>query len=85
MRTQDVTNILGINKRQLRYWNELGLFNPYLKSSGRGVDAQFNTENLVHIYIIRELIDSGLSTKTIDLIMQKVRRYDLNELSSFLF
>jgi DNA-binding transcriptional MerR regulator len=81
LKTDKVLKLVEIDKRKLRYWCDLHLVKPYLKSTGKGVHAEFDLENIVHLYIIRELSESGLTTKAIQNIMNEVRKHDINTLS----
>ena len=78
--TEEVLKVSKINKRSLQYWRHLKLIKPHGKPLKRGMNAVFNLENLVHIYIIRELIESGLNTKLIKNIMMEINKCDVDQL-----
>jgi len=80
LKTEEIAKLANVNKRKLRYWVDLKLVKPYRESHGKGITAEFSIENLVHLYIIRELSDSGLKTTTIKSIMNEVRKCDFNSL-----
>lgn len=81
LKTDEVIKLVDIDRRKLRYWRDLHLVEPFLESTGKGVHAEFNLENIIHLYIIRELAESGLTTKAIQTIMNEARQHDIDTLS----
>lgn len=58
--TGEVTKALGITRRMLIHYEELGLVTPACKHDNRGY-RYYSADNIVHIRLIRTLQDLGLS------------------------
>lgn len=69
--------IVGITYRQLDYWARTGLVRPGLRDAqGSGTQRLYSFRDLVHLRVIRNLLDAGVS-------LPKIRRaiqYIANEL-----
>jgi DNA-binding transcriptional MerR regulator len=62
-RTRDVVQILGISRRQLRYWSQTDLVVP--SSQTPGGHARYSFEDLVALKAAKRLIDAGVSVQRI--------------------
>ena len=56
----EVTKALGVTRRMLINYEELGLLTPAVRHDNRGF-RYYSADNMVHIRIIRTLQDLGLS------------------------
>jgi DNA-binding transcriptional MerR regulator len=55
-------SIVGITYRQLDYWARTGLVKPELREAkGSGTQRMYSFRNLVHLRVIRSLLDAGVS------------------------
>ncbi len=55
-------SIVGISYRQLDYWARTGLVRPGLKEAqGSGTQRLYSFLDLVHLRVIRNLLDAGVS------------------------
>jgi DNA-binding transcriptional MerR regulator len=59
----------GCSARQLRYWDQIGLVEPSVQSTGGrpGVPRLYSFRDLVALRVVKSLIDGGMS-------LQRVRR-----------
>jgi DNA-binding transcriptional MerR regulator len=59
----------GCSARQLRYWDQIGLVQPSVQSTGGrpGVPRLYSFRDLVALKVVRSLLDNGMS-------LQRVRR-----------
>jgi DNA-binding transcriptional MerR regulator len=62
-RTGQVTRILGVTQRQLRYWAETGLVAPSARTPGG--HHRYTFEDLVALRAAKQLIDAGVSVQRI--------------------
>ena len=70
-------SIVGITYRQLDYWARTGLVRPELKEAkGSGTQRMYSFANLVHLRVIRNLLDAGVSLPKI----RKAIRYISDQL-----
>jgi len=63
------TKFTGCTPRQLRYWDEIGLVEPSVQSTGGrpGVPRLYAFRDLIALKIVKSLMDGGMS-------LQRVRR-----------
>jgi len=63
------TKFTGCSPRQLRYWDQIGLVNPSVQSTGGrpGVPRLYSFRDLVALRVVKSLLDNGMS-------LQRVRR-----------
>lgn len=63
------TRFTGCTPRQLRYWDQIGLVQPSVQSTGGrpGVPRLYSFRDLVALRVVKALIDGGMS-------LQRVRR-----------
>lgn len=72
-------SIVGISYRQLDYWARTGLVKPGLKEAkGSGTQRLYSFLDLVHLRVIRNLLDAGVSLPKI----RKAIRYIAEELKT---
>ena len=72
-------SIVGITYRQLDYWARTGLVRPGLKEAkGSGTQRLYSFRDLVHLRVIRNLLDAGVSLPKI----RKAIRYIADELKT---
>ncbi len=71
-RTRDVVQILGISRRQLRYWSQTDLIVP--SSQTPGGHARYTFEDLVALKAAKRLIDAGVSVQRIRKSIRALRR-----------
>ena len=72
-------SIVGITYRQLDYWARTGLVRPGLKEArGSGTQRLYSFRDLVHLRVIRSLLDAGVSLPKI----RKAIRYIADELKA---
>lgn len=72
-------SIVGITYRQLDYWARTGLVRPGLKEAhGSGTQRMYSFRDLVHLRVIRNLLDAGVSLPKI----RKAIRYIADELKT---
>ena len=70
-------SIVGITYRQLDYWARTGLVRPGLKEAkGSGTQRLYSFRDLVHLRVIRSLLDAGVSLPKI----RKAIRFIADEL-----
>jgi DNA-binding transcriptional MerR regulator len=70
-------SIVGITYRQLDYWARTGLVRPELREAkGSGTQRMYSFANLVHLRVIRSLLDAGVSLPKI----RKAIRYITDQL-----
>ncbi len=61
-------SIVGISYRQLDYWARTGLVSPELREAkGSGTQRMYSFKNLVHLRVIKNLLDAGVE-------LQKIRK-----------
>ncbi|HJR19728.1 MAG TPA: MerR family transcriptional regulator [Actinomycetota bacterium] len=61
-RGPQVCKIVGITYRQLDYWARTSLVEPSVKPAvGSGSQRQYNFTDIVHLKIIKNLLDAGVS------------------------
>ncbi|MCH2171675.1 MerR family transcriptional regulator [Myxococcota bacterium] len=70
-KTRDVTQILGISRRQLQYWSKTDLVRPSAQTPGG--HARYRFEDLVALKAAKRLIDAGVSVQRIRRSIQKLR------------
>jgi len=63
------TKFTGCSPRQLRYWDQIGLVQPSVQSTGGrpGVPRMYSFRDLVALKVVKSLLDNGMS-------LQRVRR-----------
>ena len=71
-RAKDVIQILGISRRQLRYWSQTDLIVP--SSQTPGGHARYTFEDLVALKAAKRLIDAGVSVQRIRKSIRALRR-----------
>jgi DNA-binding transcriptional MerR regulator len=71
-RTRDVVQILGISRRQLRYWSQTDLIVP--GSHTPGGHARYTFEDLVALKAAKRLIDAGVSVQRIRKSIRALRK-----------
>lgn len=72
-------SIVGITYRQLDYWARTGLVRPGLREAkGSGTQRLYSFRDLVHLRVIRNLLDAGVSLPKI----RKAIRYIAAELKT---
>ncbi len=65
-RAPQVCRLIGISYRQLDYWARTGLLRPSLQeASGSGSQRRYSFDDLVHLRVIKSLLDAGMSLKKI--------------------
>lgn len=70
-------SIVGITYRQLDYWARTGLVTPGLREAkGSGTQRLYSFRDLVHLRVIRNLLDAGVTLPKI----RKAVMYIANEL-----
>jgi len=57
--------IAGISYRQLDYWARTGLFTPTEQASGSGSRRQYSFNDLVHLRVIKKMLDSGMKLQEV--------------------
>ena len=71
--------IVGISYRQLYYWARTGLVRPELREAqGSGTQRLYSFRDLVHLRVIRSLLDAGVALPKI----RKAIRYIADELKT---
>lgn len=71
--------IVGITYRQLDYWARTGLVSPELREAkGSGTQRLYSFRNLVHLRVIRNLLNAGVTLPKI----RKAIAYIANELNT---
>jgi DNA-binding transcriptional MerR regulator len=74
-------SIVGISYRQLDYWARTGLVSPELREAkGSGTQRLYSFRDLVHLRVIRNLLDAGVSLPKI----RKAIQYIADELRTSL-
>jgi DNA-binding transcriptional MerR regulator len=74
-------SIVGITYRQLDYWARTGLVVPsHREAKGSGTQRLYSFRDLVHLRVIRNLLDAGVSLPKI----RKAIRYIADELKTSL-
>ncbi|MBT40262.1 MAG: hypothetical protein CL938_17140 [Deltaproteobacteria bacterium] len=70
--TKDVVELLGISRRQLRYWNQTDLVSPSSKTPGG--HGRYRFEDLIALRAAKRLIDAGVSVQKIRNSIAALRR-----------
>ncbi len=67
--SHQASRLTGCTPRQLRYWDQIGLVQPSVQSTGGrpGVPRLYSFRDLVALRVVRSLLDGGMS-------LQRVRR-----------
>jgi len=68
----EVSRLLGISRRQLRYWAQTDLVQPGAKT--RGGHSRYTFEDLVALQTAKRLIDAGVSVQRIRRSIRALRR-----------
>jgi DNA-binding transcriptional MerR regulator len=71
-RSGEVTQILGISRRQLHYWARTGLVRP--SSRTRGGHHRYRFQDLVALKTAKRLIDAGVSVQRIRRSIEALQR-----------
>jgi DNA-binding transcriptional MerR regulator len=64
---------LPVSERSLRYWNVLGLLNPWQNRPGRGVPRFYGKSDLLEIAVLREMQERMVATNVLGEAIQKLR------------
>jgi DNA-binding transcriptional MerR regulator len=65
--------IVGITYRQLDYWARTGLVRPELRDAqGSGTQRLYSFKNLVHLRVIKNLLDAGVALPKIRKAIQYI-------------
>jgi len=72
-RSGDVARLLGISRRQLRYWAETDLVAPSHRTAGG--HYRYTFQDLVALKTARRLIDAGVSVQRIRRSIAALRRF----------
>lgn len=70
--TKDVVELLGISRRQLRYWAQTGFVAPSAQTPGG--HGRYSFEDLVALKAAKRLIDAGVSVQKIRSSISALRR-----------
>lgn len=67
--SHQASRLTGCTRRQLRYWDEIGLVRPSVQSTGGrpGVPRLYSFRDLIALKVVKSLLDGGMS-------LQRVRR-----------
>lgn len=67
--SHQASRLTGCTRRQLRYWDEIGLVRPGVQSTGGrpGVPRLYSFRDLIALKVVKSLLDGGMS-------LQRVRR-----------
>lgn len=67
--SHQASRLTGCTRRQLRYWDEIGLIRPSVQQTGGrpGVPRLYSFRDLIALRVVRSLLDGGMS-------LQRVRR-----------
>jgi len=67
--SHQASRLTGCTRRQLRYWDQVGLIKPSVQGTGGrpGVPRLYSFRDLIALKVIRSLLDGGMS-------LQRVRR-----------
>jgi len=71
-RTKDVVELLGVSRRQLRYWAQTDLVCP--SSATPGGHSRYTFEDLIALRTAKRLIDAGISVQRIRNSISALRR-----------
>jgi DNA-binding transcriptional MerR regulator len=71
-RTGEVSQILGISLRQLRYWAQTDLVRPSLRSPGG--HHRYTFRDLIALKAAKQLIDAGVSVQRLRKSIRALRR-----------
>lgn len=64
--TAEVSRIIGVSRRQLAYWDRIGLIWPsFKKASGKGSRRLYSLRDLVELIIIGRLLDNKIPLQRI--------------------
>lgn len=85
-RTSEVAKLTGLTPRQLDHWDRTGLFRPSLAhAEGRGSARFYSFLDVVHLRVVKKLLDSGLSTKKLrkclTFLRENLKRDSFSDLS----
>lgn len=73
-RAPQVCNLVGITYRQLDYWTRTGLVTSSVQAArGPGSQRLYSRADLLTLYVLKRLLDAGLSLKTIRRFMATLR------------
>jgi DNA-binding transcriptional MerR regulator len=71
-RSRDVSQILGLSRRQLQYWAQTDLVRPSARTEGG--HHRYSFQDLVALKAARRLIDAGVSVQRIRSTIQALRK-----------
>ncbi len=60
---REVSEIIGLTRRQIQHWDQSGLIRPSLRTSGN--HARYTFQDLVSFKTAKKLLDAGISTQRI--------------------
>jgi len=61
--SREVTEIIGLTRRQIQHWDQSGLIKPSFRTSGN--HARYTFQDLVSFKTAKKLLDAGISTQRI--------------------
>jgi DNA-binding transcriptional MerR regulator len=70
---KEAAALFDIKLPQLQYWFVKMLLSPYDPGGGRGTKRRLDFKNLVEIYIIKKLFETGTPIDFIASVMQSIR------------
>lgn len=74
-----VCKIVGISYRQLDYWTTTGLVQPSVRGAeGSGSQRLYAFDDVLHLKIVKNLLDTGVSLQRIRAAMEYVRERGLS-------
>ena len=60
---REVSEIIGLTRRQVQHWDQTGLIKPSLRTSGG--HARYTFQDLIAFKTAKKLLDAGISTQRI--------------------
>ena len=70
-----IVDAAGITYRQLDYWTRTKLIKPSVcNAKGSGTYRVFSEQDMLHILVIKDLIDNGFDLRHLRIISAKIRK-----------
>ena len=69
----DIQKIAGVSKIKIIHWCNKAVIRPYEDNTGRGQSRLFNWQNLIEVFICRELNRFNIETKLMKWLLQILR------------
>lgn len=70
--SREVSEIVGLTRRQIQHWDKIGLIRPSLRTQGN--HARYTFQDLISFKTAKKLLDAGISTHRIRHSLRELQR-----------